>query len=103
MIDLERALAFFNIFRDSKRRSAVESYAYVYRETAGSASLEQNGPGPSTPGNRRFAHFVDVRDIDSLYPELKPELDALPKADVLGASTSCLAKGSFLSSLPTAI
>jgi hypothetical protein len=53
-------------FWDSKRTSAVESYAYVHRETAGSASSSNTVPDGAPPGNRRFAHYVDVRDIDSL-------------------------------------
>ena len=36
------------------------------------------------PGNRRFAYYIDVRDVDQLYRELKPKLDRLPKGDVYG-------------------
>ena len=100
VIPLEPTLAFFtSIFWDSKRTSAVESYAYVHRETAGSASSGNTVPDRALPGNRRFAHYVDVRDIDSLYPELKPKLDTPP---IHGASTSPTANASFSSSLPTA-
>ena len=35
-------------------------------------------------GNRRFAYYIDVRDVDGLYAELKPKLDTLPKGDVYG-------------------
>ncbi|MCU1319753.1 MAG: bleomycin resistance protein [Edaphobacter sp.] len=34
--------------------------------------------------NRRFAHYIDVRDVDQLYAELKPKLDTLPQGDVDG-------------------
>jgi catechol 2,3-dioxygenase-like lactoylglutathione lyase family enzyme len=60
------------------------NYAYVHRETAGFRILEQEGPDGAPPGNRRFAYYIDVRDVDSLYAELKPKLDALPKGDVYG-------------------
>jgi hypothetical protein len=36
------------------------------------------------PGNRRYAYYIDVRDVDQLYAELKPKLDSLPKGDVYG-------------------
>ena len=41
-------------------------------------------PDGAPPGNRRFAYYVDVRDVDQLYEELKPKLERLPKADVYG-------------------
>ena len=31
-----------------------------------------------------FAYYIDVRDVDRLYAELKPKLDTLPKGDVYG-------------------
>ena len=47
------------------------------------------GPGDEfQPGTRRFAYYFDCRDVDSLYAELKPKLDALPKGDVHGPPTS---------------
>jgi hypothetical protein len=36
------------------------------------------------PGNRRFCYYIDVRDVDALYAELKPKLDTLPAKDVHG-------------------
>ena len=35
-------------------------------------------------GDSRFAYYVDVRDVDALYAELKPKLDTLPNGDVHG-------------------
>jgi catechol 2,3-dioxygenase-like lactoylglutathione lyase family enzyme len=82
--DIERALAFFTgilgfdaVIRDS-------NYAYVHRETVGFRILEQTGPEGAPPGNRRFAYYIDVLDVDRLYAELKPKLDTLPKGDVHG-------------------
>lgn len=35
-------------------------------------------------GNKRYAYYVDVRDVDQLYAELKPKLDTLPEDDIHG-------------------
>ena len=42
---------------------------------------EGNG---APPGNRRFAYYIDVEDVEGLYQELKAKLDALPVGDVYG-------------------
>jgi catechol 2,3-dioxygenase-like lactoylglutathione lyase family enzyme len=82
--DLEQALAFFNDILGFETLWHMANYAYVHRETAGFRILEQKGPDGAPPGNRRFAYYIDVRDVDALYAELKPKLDTLPKADVHG-------------------
>ena len=81
--DLERALAFFTGILGFETRFRG-NYAYVHRETTGFRILEQSGPDGAPPGNRRFAYYIDVRDVDQLYAELKPKLDTLPKGDVYG-------------------
>lgn len=35
-------------------------------------------------GNRRFAYYVEVRDVDALHAGLEPKLDTLPAGDVKG-------------------
>ena len=82
--DLERAISFFTHILAFKVLYRSHDYAYVQRETAAFRILEQKGPEGAPPGNRRFAYYIDVRDVDSLYAELKPKLDTLPKADVYG-------------------
>ena len=82
--DLERALAFFTGILGFECRFRMGTYAYVRRETAAFRILEQTGPDGAPPGNRRFAYYIDVRDVDALYEELKPKLDTLPKGDVHG-------------------
>jgi len=57
---------------------------WTARRRAGFRILEQTGPDGAPPGNRRFAYYIDVRDVDKLYAELKPKLDTLPKGDVYG-------------------
>ena len=82
--DLERALAFFTGILGFETRFRAANYAYVHRETTGFRILEQTGSDGAPPGNRRFAYYIDVRDVDGLYAELKAKLDTLPKGDVYG-------------------
>ena len=82
--DLEGALAFFNDIVGFSTTFRQPGYAYVEREGAGIRIMENPGPDGAPPGNRRFAYYVDVRDVDALYAELKPKLDTLPKGDVHG-------------------
>lgn len=82
--DMDRALAFFTDILGFKLLLRVSNYAYLERETAGFRILEQGGPDGAPPGNRRFAYYIDVHDVDGLYAELKPKLDTLPKGDVYG-------------------
>ena len=82
--DLERALTFFTDILGFETRFRVANYAYVHRETTGFRILEQTGNDGAPPGNRRFAYYIDVRDVDQLYAELKPKLDTLPQGDVYG-------------------
>jgi catechol 2,3-dioxygenase-like lactoylglutathione lyase family enzyme len=81
--DLDSALAFFTDLA-FETRVRMHDYAYVHREGAAIRILESHGEDGAPPGNRRFAYYVDVRDIDALHAELKPKLDALPPGDVHG-------------------
>lgn len=82
--DIEKALAFFNDVLAFKTLYREANYAYIHRETAGIRILENVGEDGAPPGNRRFCYYVDVRDVDALYAELKPKLDQLPPGDVHG-------------------
>lgn len=82
--DLDKALAFFTGVLGFKTLLRDGDYAYVHRETVGVRLMKNHGKDGAPPGNRRFAYYVDVRDVDALYAELKPELDKLPKHDVHG-------------------
>ncbi len=61
-----------------------------------------HGPEAAPPGNRRFSYYIDVRDLDALYAELKPKLDTLPKADVYGPVNQSYGRANSSSSPPTA-
>jgi len=78
--DIEAALGFFGSlgFKVSHRQA---NYAYVEREGCGFRMMENKD---TPPGHGGFAHYVDVRDVDALYAELKPVLDAMPERDVHG-------------------
>jgi hypothetical protein len=49
----------------------------------GFVSLSKLEKTPLHP-TRRIAYYIDVRDVDLLYTELKPKFDTLPKGDVGG-------------------
>ena len=82
--DIEKALIFFNDVLGFETLLRQENYAYVHRETAGFRIIEQHGADGAPPGNRRFAYYIDVRNVDELHAELKPKLDTLPQGDVYG-------------------
>jgi len=82
--DIEAALQFFTGTLGFEVLFRREKYAYIEREKVGFRLLEETGEDAPPPGNRRFAYYIDVRDVDALYGELKPKLDTLPKRDVYG-------------------
>jgi len=82
--DLENAVVFFTEILGFQVLLRYSDYAYVHRETVGFRLMEQHGPNGAPPGNRRFAYYIDVRDVDLLYTELKPRLETLPPSDVHG-------------------
>ena len=82
--DVDRAVAFFTGILEFKMGLRFEDYAYIYRENVAFRMLQNRGSDGAPPGNRRFAYYIDVRDVDALYAELKPKLDTLPPHDVHG-------------------
>ena len=82
--DLDAAISFFEDLLGFRTRVKGGGYAYVEREEIGIRLLQNHGADGAPPGNRRFAYYVDVRDVDALHAELKPKLDALPAGDVHG-------------------
>jgi catechol 2,3-dioxygenase-like lactoylglutathione lyase family enzyme len=82
--DVAAALTFFNGILGFETRVRFPDYAYVERENAAIRILANRGDDGAPPGNRRFAYYIDVHDVDALYAELKPKLDTLPPGDVYG-------------------
>jgi catechol 2,3-dioxygenase-like lactoylglutathione lyase family enzyme len=80
--DIKSALQFFTDILGFKVLFRNEPYyAYIEREGCGIRILEST---EATYGGRDFAYYIDVRDVDALYAELKPKLDTLPPKDVVG-------------------
>lgn len=75
---LEGVLGFETLFR------LDDEYAYLEREGAGLRVLARSDAMVFPPRNGRFAYYIDVRDVDSVYAELEEKLGALPKGDVHG-------------------
>jgi catechol 2,3-dioxygenase-like lactoylglutathione lyase family enzyme len=82
--DIELAIAFFRDLLGFETHVRMDDYAYLHRETVGIRILKNHGSDGAPRGNRRFAYYVDVEDVDSLYSELKARLDALPAGEVHG-------------------
>jgi catechol 2,3-dioxygenase-like lactoylglutathione lyase family enzyme len=82
--DLDAAIAFFTDLLGFRLLVKGGGYAYVERETVGMRIMDRTIYADVAPGDRRFAHYIDVRDVDALYAELKSKLDALPSGDVHG-------------------
>jgi len=82
--DIEAALRFLVDILGFACPFRMTDYAYVEREGCGVRLLQNRGDDGAPPGNRRFAYYIDVRDLDSLHAELKPRLEALPPRDVHG-------------------
>lgn len=81
--NLQKALDFFTDILGFSVLFRQDGYAYIHRETVGFRLLQAEDCEVS-PGRRRFAYYIDVRDVDALYAELKPKLDMLPPGDVHG-------------------
>jgi catechol 2,3-dioxygenase-like lactoylglutathione lyase family enzyme len=82
--DLDAAISFFEDLLGFRTLERGGGYAYVEREGVGIRLRQNHGEDGAPPGNRHFAYYIDVRDVDALHAELKPKLDALPAGDVHG-------------------
>ena len=71
--DLQKALDFFTDILGFAVPFRQDGYAYIHRETVGFRLLEAEEE-QTAAGRRRFAYYIDVRDVDALYAELKPKL-----------------------------
>jgi len=94
--DIDRAIEFFVDILGFEAVFRMKDYAYVHRETVGFRLLQNHGEDGAPPGNRRFAYYVDVGDVDRLYEELKAKLDTLPRGDVHGPADKPYAQRELL-------
>ena len=80
--DLDRSVAFFEDVLGFAAGARMEGYAYLRRDGV-ALRLIDAGPGVDlTDPARQLSCYVDVDDVDALYAELKPKLDALPPGRV---------------------
>ncbi len=84
--DVGRAVRFFVDVLGFKAWIDAPAYGYVQREVAAVRILRtSNTPGEQQgPGTRAFRYYIDVKDVDELYAELKPKIDALWEGKVHG-------------------
>jgi catechol 2,3-dioxygenase-like lactoylglutathione lyase family enzyme len=82
--EFDAAVRFFQDVLGFTPHLRVRDYAYLDREGCGIRIWGREGADEAPRGARNFRYYFDVRDVDALYAELKPKLDALPKGDVHG-------------------
>lgn len=84
--DFEGAVRFFVELLGFTPVIHGDDYAYVQRETAGIRVLKAStAPGELPgPGTRAFRYYIDVRDVDAIYAELKSRIDAWPGGEIHG-------------------
>lgn len=80
--DIEDAVTFFVDTLGFNLGTQVGGYAYVWREGAGFRLGQDDEPQSPPRGHGRYTSYVDVRDVDALYAELKPQLEKLPPGRV---------------------
>ena len=97
--DIESALQFFKDILGFKvlHRSNDPGYAYVEREGCAFRILQST---EAKYGERDFAYYIDVRDVDKLYAELKPKLDTLPPSHVFGPKDQSYLQRELLIRMP---
>ena len=97
--DIEPALRFFTDVLGFKilYRTDGPSYAYIEREGCGIRILQST---EARYGERDFAYYIDVRDVDALYAELKPKLDTLPPSHVFGPKDQSYGQRELLIRVP---
>jgi|SRR5215471_5036561 len=80
--DLQAALDFFTRVLGFVVPFQMENYAYLSLDAAGLRLLAERSATPVTREHGRTTVYIDVRDVDSLYTELQPQLATLPAQDV---------------------
>ena len=82
--EFDAAVAFFRDLLGFQEYIHVRDYAYLEREGCGIRIWGRENVADAPRGRRNFRYYFDVRDVDALYAELKPKLDAMPAGDVHG-------------------
>ncbi|HVG26980.1 MAG TPA: VOC family protein [Acidobacteriaceae bacterium] len=83
--DLEAAVAFYTGLFGFQVFANGGNYAYLQREAVGLRIMSYKGDDAELPkGDGRWNVYIDVADVNALYQECKPKLDALPRGSVEG-------------------
>jgi catechol 2,3-dioxygenase-like lactoylglutathione lyase family enzyme len=100
--DFERTIAFFRDLLGFKVWIHAADYAYVQRGPAGMRIWGRRNDDPEAPphGIRNFRYYIDVKDVEAIYQELKPKLDALPPGDVHGPADKAYGQRELLIRTP---
>lgn len=94
--DLDAAVGFFEGVLGFRAHVRMTDYAYVHRETVGVRIMAHADPADAPRLPRRFTYYIDVRDVDALFAELKPKLDTLPAGDVHGPVNQSYGQREFM-------
>jgi catechol 2,3-dioxygenase-like lactoylglutathione lyase family enzyme len=100
--DVDQAVRFFVDILGFKAWIEGPTYAYVQRETAAVRILRaSDSPGEEQrPGNRAFRYYIDVEDVEAIYAELKPRLDALWEGKTHGPVNQPYGQREFMITAP---
>ena len=82
--DLAAAVAFLEEVLGFETFVRMSDYAYLEREEAGMRVLASRDAHVFPTDCGRFAYYIDVRDVDAVFAELRDKLAALPGEDVHG-------------------
>lgn len=82
--DLASAVSFFEDILGFTTYLRMGDYAYVEREGAGLRILSHVNSEEIGVPHRGFAYYFDVKDVDALLAELRPQLLSMPEGDVKG-------------------
>ena len=108
--DLPATLAFFQDILGFDIIVNAPNYAYIERENVAIRLMQNDlaappathqqqraaNPTAALRDYRRFAAYIDVRNVDDLYAELKPKLDTLPKDHVYGPVNQSYGQREFM-------
>jgi predicted enzyme related to lactoylglutathione lyase len=84
--DVPNAVRFFTEVLGFTALIDGPTYAYLEREAAGIRIMKAStSPGEiSGPGTRAFRYYIDVKDVDAIYAEVKPRVESWPGGSIYG-------------------
>lgn len=77
--DMDAALEFFCRTLPFELKVRHSNYAYIELAGAGLRMLEEPARRLTPDGKARVTLYVDVKDVDALFADLRPRLEKLPE------------------------